>query len=109
MVDINGDGKLDIYACHSGMLPSIKRTNELFINEGNDAMVFPSLVKKLVNMAWQIQGISTQSFFFDYDRDGDLDMLLLHHNPRNLAVLNPKLLPYYLNNLMLRSGLNYTE
>jgi hypothetical protein len=34
-------------------------------------------------------GYSTQSFFFDYDRDGDLDMLLLHHNPRNLAVLNP--------------------
>ena len=89
MVDINGDGKLDIYACHSGMLPSIKRTNELFINEGNDAKGIPQFSEEAGEYGLADTGYSTQSFFFDYDRDGDLDMLLLHHNPRNLAVLNP--------------------
>ena len=31
---------------------------------------------------------STQAYFFDYDRDGDLDMFLLNHNPNNLPVLD---------------------
>jgi hypothetical protein len=25
---------------------------------------------------------STQAYFFDYDKDGDLDMLLVNHNPK---------------------------
>ena len=33
-------------------------------------------------------GYSNQSYFFDYDKDGDLDMLLLNHNPKNLPILN---------------------
>ncbi len=31
---------------------------------------------------------STQSLFFDYDKDGDLDMLLLNHNPFKLTNLD---------------------
>src|SRR5690606_22468731 len=31
---------------------------------------------------------SNQAYFFDYDHDGDLDMLLLNHNPKSLPVLN---------------------
>ena len=89
MVDINGDGKMDIYACHSGMLPSAKRTNELFINEGNNAAGIPQFSEQAAKYGLADTGFSTQAFFFDYDRDGDLDMLLLHHNPKNLPVLNP--------------------
>ncbi len=33
-------------------------------------------------------GFSTQAYFFDYDRDGDLDMFLLSHNPDNLPILD---------------------
>ena len=33
-VDINADGKLDIYLCYSGALPPEKRKNQLFINKG---------------------------------------------------------------------------
>jgi len=36
MVDINGDGKLDIYMCYSGKVRDEKRINQLFINQGND-------------------------------------------------------------------------
>lgn len=89
MVDINGDGKMDIYVCHSGMLPGIKRMNELFINEGNGAAGIPRFSEQAGKYGLADTGYSTQAFFFDYDRDGDLDMLLLHHNPKNLPVLNP--------------------
>src|SRR5687768_15912320 len=40
-VDINADGKLDIYLCYSGALPPEKRANQLFINTGNDAQGIP--------------------------------------------------------------------
>lgn len=89
MVDINGDGKLDIYVCHSGMLPGIKRMNELFINDGNNAAGTPHFNEQAAKYGLADTGFSTQAYFFDYDRDGDLDMLLLHHNPKNLLVLNP--------------------
>ena len=36
-VDINGDGRLDIYLCYSGAMPTEKRANQLFINKGNDS------------------------------------------------------------------------
>jgi enediyne biosynthesis protein E4 len=35
MVDVNGDGLLDIYVCKSGDPNSPKRRNELFINNGD--------------------------------------------------------------------------
>ncbi|MDQ3394950.1 MAG: VCBS repeat-containing protein, partial [Bacteroidota bacterium] len=35
MVDINGDGLLDIYVCNSGDLAGDNKQNELFINNGN--------------------------------------------------------------------------
>jgi len=31
---------------------------------------------------------STQAYFFDYDRDGDLDLLLVNHNPQRISVLD---------------------
>ena len=40
-VDINGDGKLDIYLCYSGAMPAPKRANQLFINMGNDEAGIP--------------------------------------------------------------------
>ena len=35
MVDINGDGLLDIYVCNSGNFKGDSRANELFINQGS--------------------------------------------------------------------------
>ncbi len=31
---------------------------------------------------------STQAAFFDYDNDGDLDMFLLNHSTKKIAILN---------------------
>jgi hypothetical protein len=51
MVDINGDGLLDIYVCYSGFGSEAERANELFINTGNNKMAFLFLQRKLLNTA----------------------------------------------------------
>lgn len=86
--DVNGDGKLDIYVCYSGKVRSEHRRNELFINEGNDAQGNPRFSEQALQYGLADTAYSTQGYFFDYDRDGDLDMLLLNHNPDNLPVLD---------------------
>ncbi len=88
MADVNGDGKLDIYVCYSGNLPAAKRTNQLFINEGNDRNGLPHFDEQAKQYGLADSSYSTQAYFFDYDRDGDLDLLLLNHNPNSLPVLD---------------------
>ena len=88
MADVNGDGKLDIYVCYSGKVPPAKRANQLFINTGNDANGVPAFSDQAAQYGLADSGFSTQAYFFDYDRDGDLDMFLLSHNPDNLPILD---------------------
>lgn len=88
MVDINDDNKLDIYLCYSGNLPEEKRQNELFINQGNNVRGIPQFKEMAADYGLNSPGFSTQSYFFDYDLDDDLDMILLNHNPKNLPMLN---------------------
>ncbi len=88
MADVNGDGLLDIYVCYSGKLSPAKRVNQLFINQGNDKQGVPSFREEAEEYGLADSSFSTQAYFFDYDRDGDLDMLLLNHNPNSLPVLD---------------------
>ncbi|MFD1614621.1 VCBS repeat-containing protein [Gelatiniphilus marinus] len=77
VVDINNDGWLDIYICKSGSRnANALRTNKLFINQKNNTFIDQA-------KAWKIDnpGFSTQSYFFDFDKDGDLDMYLVSHRP----------------------------
>ncbi|MBX2897695.1 MAG: VCBS repeat-containing protein [Cyclobacteriaceae bacterium] len=79
-VDINGDGWLDIYVCYSGPESGQSFSNQLFINNGNDNEGTPSFTDRAVEYGLDAPGtFSTQALFFDYDRDGDLDMLLVNH------------------------------
>ena len=80
MADVNGDGWLDIYVCYSGKGDESKRRNQLFINQGVGAKGTVQFVEKAKEYGVDDNGYNTQATFFDYDRDGDLDLFLLHHN-----------------------------
>ncbi|MEJ7560195.1 MAG: VCBS repeat-containing protein [Pedobacter sp.] len=88
MADVNGDGKLDIYQCFSGGLPALNRQNKLYINQGNDLNGFPLFKDEAGTFGLNDASYSTQSVFFDYDHDQDLDMFLLNHNPKVFTTLD---------------------
>ena len=75
MADINADGLLDIYVCNSGDIKGDNKQNELFINNGD--LTFS---EKAEEYGLADPGYSTHASFFDYDRDGDLDVYLLNNS-----------------------------
>ena len=75
MVDINGDGYLDIYVCNSGDVEGDNKQNELFINSGDLTFKESALEYNLND-----KGFSTHANFFDYDKDGDLDVYILNNS-----------------------------
>ncbi|MES2457243.1 MAG: VCBS repeat-containing protein [Bacteroidota bacterium] len=86
--DVNGDGKLDIYQCRSGALSPENRENKLFINQGNNAQGIPTFTEQSKAYGLADDAYSTQAVFFDYDKDNDLDMFLLNHNPKVFTTLD---------------------
>ncbi len=74
MVDINNDGYLDIYVSVSGK--GDNRNNLLYINNGNSTFTEQALKYGISH-----NGHTTQSTFFDYDNDGDLDLYLANYPP----------------------------
>ena len=87
MVDINADGLLDIYVCRSGDLDPEYRKNLLLVNQGN--LVFEEQAGKY---GLDDPAYSTQATFFDYDKDGDLDMFLLNHEIKDIVNYNRQLM-----------------
>jgi hypothetical protein len=85
MADVNGDGKLDLYICYSGKVRGEKRINQLLINQGNNSNGIPAFIDKAAAYGLAFPSYSTQAYFFDDDRDGDLDMLLVNHNPARIS------------------------
>ncbi len=75
IADVNGDGWMDIYVCNSGNVDSDERHNELFINNGD--LTFRECAAEY---GLNDDGYSTHGAFFDYDKDGDLDMYLLNNS-----------------------------
>ena len=87
MVDINSDGYLDIYVCAvSGML-DFKGHNELYINNGDN-----TFTEKSEEYGLDYTGYSTQAYFFDYDKDDDLDVYIINHGVHSNTSHGPSLL-----------------
>jgi hypothetical protein len=83
MVDINSDGWLDIYVCNSGDVYGDNRQNEFFINNGDG-----TFSENAEEMGLADSGLSTHAAFFDYDKDGDLDVYLLNNSFTAVSTFN---------------------
>ncbi len=80
MADVNGDGRLDLYVSRSGWMddPDARR-NKLYIHRGTDEDGVPQFEERAADYGLDSPAQSTHASFFDYDRDGDLDLYLLNH------------------------------
>ncbi|WPP51671.1 VCBS repeat-containing protein [Catalinimonas niigatensis] len=85
LADVNGDGWLDIYVCKSGKPEGDQRHNELFINQGIDKEGISTFSEEAKAYGIADYGLSTHAAFFDYDKDGDLDMYLLNNSIRSVG------------------------
>lgn len=75
MADVNNDGFLDIHISKLGNFKYFDSHNLLYINNGDN-----TFTESAKSYGLDFSGFSTQSTFFDYDRDGDLDMYLMNHS-----------------------------
>lgn len=85
LADVNGDGKLDIYVSHAGSGAPATRANTLWINQGNGADGVPTFKEMARDYGVADEGWSTHAVFFDYDRDGDLDLFVINNSPRPVS------------------------
>lgn len=74
MADVNGDGFLDIYCSVGGKF--MPKQNQLFINNGDS-----TFTEKAQDYGVADIGNSVQGTFFDYDKDGDLDLYVANYPP----------------------------
>ncbi|MCA9261122.1 MAG: VCBS repeat-containing protein [Planctomycetales bacterium] len=66
MVDIEGDGDLDLYVCN------YDAPNQLFVNQGDGRFV-----ERAAQFQLDLRDASLTPAFCDYDQDGDLDLYVL--------------------------------
>lgn len=77
LADVNEDGFLDIYVCATINDDSTKRANTLFISQGVTNNGIPTFKDEAAKYGVDDKGYSQNAAFFDYDRDGDLDLYVL--------------------------------
>lgn len=87
VADVNADGYDDIYICVFGKDLHRRAANLLFINQHDLTFKESAAVYGLADTSY-----STQAAFFDYDRDGDLDLYLMNYmlNGPNANTIFPR-------------------
>ncbi|NJB86627.1 hypothetical protein GGR26_002404 [Lewinella marina] len=92
VTDINADGLPDLYVSATIYEPGSRRANLLYLNEGStvneDGLAIPQFREVAASCGIADTSHTTQSAFFDYDRDGDLDLYILVNEMDNRALPN---------------------
>jgi enediyne biosynthesis protein E4 len=76
IIDINADGRLDIYLSTAFTNKKKPVPNLCYINKGINENGIPVFEEKAAAMGLADSAYCSQAAFFDYDLDGDLDMYL---------------------------------
>jgi len=93
MADVNNDGLLDIYVMAVVGLCGFDGRNELYINQGD-----ATFIEEASLFGLDFDTYSGSAAFFDYDKDGDLDMYLLNqavHTPGSYGPASLRYQPDY--------------
>lgn len=115
-IDINEDGWLDLFICRAGYPFDNLRTNLLFINKGKAADGIIRFEEKSAEYGLNDAAHSTHASFFDYDKDGDLDLFLLNHSTveysrgsLDIYQIKNKKNPEFTNKLLRNDGQKFTN
>ncbi|MEB2784230.1 VCBS repeat-containing protein [Algoriphagus persicinus] len=79
VVDINGDGWMDIYVASAMKLGLGERNNLLFVNQGKDESGEITFKEMASEYGIADPGNAMWAAFIDYDLDGDLDLYVLNN------------------------------
>jgi enediyne biosynthesis protein E4 len=79
IADVNGDGWPDVYLTSLGEVPPGKRKNRLWINNGCKNGEDPTFTEMAEQYGIADTSKTVDALFFDYDRDGLLDLYLLNN------------------------------
>jgi hypothetical protein len=80
VVDVNNDGRMDLYVCNVSGYKDLTGRNELFLQNEDGTFTEAANAYGL-----NFPGFNTQAYWFDYDLDGDLDLYLARHSVHNDA------------------------
>ena len=79
VADINNDGLQDMFVSYAGYADPLKRTHQLFVNKGFNKDSIPVFKDEAKRYGLADTSYTTQSAFFDFDKDGDLDLFSINH------------------------------
>jgi hypothetical protein len=99
VIDINNDGWQDIYVSATLRKRAQDRKNMLYINQGLNSNNIPVFSEEAAGYGLDDDSHTTQTDFFDYDNDGDLDVYLVVNE------ISPGISPYLFRPVM-KNGSN---
>ena len=79
LADIDNDGFVDIYVCSAMLDSEEEKKNLLYINQGLNKDGIPTFIDKAAEFGVEEAGNSMGAAFFDYDKDGLLDLYVLNN------------------------------